>query len=166
MSVLIPVGVHVRMAFLITSIAIVLITTGGRAVVLILMLVFSIIYKGFLCLLLLIHVHKALVVDTQLELVSMLNYVQHVVANLEGVLEGSAKFLTLVEKNSVLDDFLLACEVTANHLNSVKHRVCAKLPDELTLGPWRLKSIYFLMRAPMSLRSIKIALTAPDILLI
>lgn len=58
-----------------------------------------------------VEVAETLIVYAQLELVSMLHYVKHVVSNVEGVLERGAELLDLEDQLVVLVHFLLACQV-------------------------------------------------------
>ena len=57
---------------------------------------------------------ETLIVNAQLELVSMLHYVQHVVSDVERVLKGGSELLDLEDQLVVLVHFLLSGKVGAH----------------------------------------------------
>ena len=52
---------------------------------------------------------ETVIVYSQLEVISMLYNVEHVVSDLKGVLEGCPESLSLEDEVAVFEDFLLAC---------------------------------------------------------
>ena len=73
---------------------------------------------------------KALVINSQLELVAMLHYVERVITYLEGILKGGAELLDLVDLHTIPVNLLLSAQVAAHELNRYQSRVEAQLPDE------------------------------------
>ncbi len=61
-----------------------------------------------------VEVGEGLVVNAQFEDVSMLDNIEHVVADLEGVLEGGPKFLDLENLLSILKHLLLPAQMRAH----------------------------------------------------
>jgi hypothetical protein len=57
---------------------------------------------------------ETLIINSQFEHVPMLHYVQHMISNLEWILERDAQFLDLKDQLSILVNFLLSTEVTAH----------------------------------------------------
>ena len=57
---------------------------------------------------------ETLIVNAQLELVSMLHYVKHVVSDVERVLKGGSELLDLEDQLVVLVHFLLSGKVGAH----------------------------------------------------
>ena len=68
------------------------------------------------CLLHVVHVAETLVVYPQLELVPMLHNVEHVVPDVEGVLEGGAELLDLENHLVVPIDLLFPRQMRADKL--------------------------------------------------
>ena len=73
---------------------------------------------------------EALVVYPQLELVAVLHDVEHVVPDVERVLEGGAELLDLEDQLGVSVHFLLPRQMRADELDRHFFRVQAQLPGE------------------------------------
>lgn len=73
---------------------------------------------------------EALVVYPQLELVPVLHDVEHVVPDVERVLEGGAELLDLEDQLGVSVHFLLPRQMRADELDRHFFRVQAQLPGE------------------------------------
>ena len=77
-----------------------------------------------------VHVAEALVVYPQLELVPVLHDVEHVVPDVERVLEGGAELLDLEDQLGVSVHLLLPRQMRADELDRHFFRVQAQLPGE------------------------------------
>jgi hypothetical protein len=75
-------------------------------------------------------VAEALVVDPQLKLVAVLHDVEHVVADVERVLEGGTEFLDLEDQLGVSVHLLFPRQMRADELDRHFFRVQAQLPGE------------------------------------
>ena len=76
---------------------------------------------------------ETLVVNSEFEMLSVLDDVEHVVVDLEGILERSAKFLDFINLSAISEHLLLPTQVTANQLNLHHLRVKTEFPNELSL---------------------------------
>jgi hypothetical protein len=63
----------------------------------------------------------------------MLDYVKHVVSNLEWILERCPELLSFEDKLIIPEDFLFATDVTADEFNCYQRRIQVKSPYELSL---------------------------------
>ena len=77
-----------------------------------------------------VQILKAQVVNPKLKLVSMLHNVEHVLVDLEGVLERCSKLLYLIDAPAISIDLFLAAEVAAHELDSHDGRVKTESPTE------------------------------------
>ena len=82
------------------------------------------------CLLHVVHVAEALVVYPQLELVPVLHDVEHVVPDVERVLEGRAELLDLEDQLGVSVHLLFPRQMRTDELDRHFFRVQAQLPGE------------------------------------
>ena len=133
-----PVLLHISMSLLIPAIPIILLFLF---LLILIILLAPFIDKSSLGPVLVVQMLETLVVDPHLEHLPMLYYVQAVVSNVEGILEGCAELLRLEDDLPVLVDTLLAAQVAADHLDCHHDAVQTELPNKLNLCPNDIKLI-------------------------
>ena len=123
------------MTFLISSIAVILITFCIIILLLLLLLLlFPIKHKRPPSLILIEQMLKTLVINSEFKHLSMLNDIEHVVVDLEWILEWCTKLLHFKDHSAITENFLLPTQMTANQLNRYHLRVKAEFPNELGFG--------------------------------
>ncbi len=125
-----PVLLHICMTLLIPAIPVILLFL---LLLILIILLTPFINKGPLGPILVVQMLEALVVDPHLEHLPMLDNVQAVVPDVEGILEGCPKLLSLKDDLTVLVDTLLAAQVAADHLDCHHDAVQTELPNKLNL---------------------------------
>ena len=100
-----------------------------------LVIILAVIAECLPCLLHVVHVAKALVIYSQLELVPVLHDVEHVVPDVEGVLEGGTELLDLENHLVVSIDLLFPCQMRADQLKGHFFRIETQSPGENRFGP-------------------------------
>ena len=111
------------MPFLVASIAIVLVSFFSSVFIritlisILLTIFFPFIHKGSLSAITVVQVLETLVIYPQFIVVPVLNNIEHVIANLEWILEVYSEFLDFVKNHSIFENFFFTTEMAADEFD-------------------------------------------------